>query len=95
MAPEVIDRAYGPEADVWAAGVTCYMLLSGRVPFAAENMNEVEVEEVFEKVKNDPLDLESGDWQFVSQGAKDFVASLLHKVRCPGQSCCAWTASVS
>mmetsp|Transcript_43363 Transcript_43363/g.110947 ORF Transcript_43363/g.110947 Transcript_43363/m.110947 type:complete len:562 (+) Transcript_43363:149-1834(+) len=79
MAPEVIDREYGPEADVWAAGVSCYLLLSGQLPFKADNMSDHDIEEVFAKVKGDALDLESGDWKFVSQGAKDFVASLLQK----------------
>ena len=33
MAPEVINRSYGAEADVWSCGVVAYQLLTGRLPF--------------------------------------------------------------
>ena len=33
MAPEVLASRVGPEADVWAAGVMAYQLLTGRFPF--------------------------------------------------------------
>ncbi|PON98383.1 Calcium dependent protein kinase [Trema orientale] len=72
LAPEILQRHYGPEADIWSAGVIIYILLCGVPPFWAETENEI-----FEEVLHGDLDFSSDPWPSVSESAKDLVKRML------------------
>jgi calcium-dependent protein kinase len=72
VAPEILQKKYGPKADVWSAGVIVYILLSGVPPFWAETEQGI-----FEQVLQGDLDFESDPWPSISEGAKDLVRRML------------------
>ncbi|KAG5589425.1 hypothetical protein H5410_039939 [Solanum commersonii] len=72
VAPEVLRREYGPEADIWSAGVILYILLSGVPPFYGENDQSI-----FDAVLRGHLDFSSDPWPSVSSSAKDLVKKML------------------
>ncbi|KAF2287403.1 hypothetical protein GH714_039830 [Hevea brasiliensis] len=72
VAPEVLRKQYGPECDVWSAGVIIYILLSGVPPFWDETEQGI-----FEQVLKGELDFLSEPWPNISEGAKDLVRRML------------------
>ncbi|XBJ20984.1 hypothetical protein VPH35_011709 [Triticum aestivum] len=74
VAPEVLKRRYGAEADIWSAGVILYILLSGVPPFWAENE-----EGIFDAVLKGHIDFSSDPWPSISNGAKDLVKRMLRQ----------------
>ncbi|XP_039140008.1 calcium-dependent protein kinase 20-like [Dioscorea cayenensis subsp. rotundata] len=72
MAPEVLKRNYGPEVDVWSAGVILYILLCGLPPFWAETEQGVA-----EAIIRSKVDFRRDPWPIVSDNAKDLVKKML------------------
>ncbi|XP_008776719.1 calcium-dependent protein kinase 29-like isoform X1 [Phoenix dactylifera] len=72
MAPEVLKRNYGPEVDVWSAGVILYILLCGVPPFWAETD-----EGITQAIIRSVIDFEREPWPMVSDKAKDLVRHML------------------
>ncbi|OIT21345.1 PREDICTED: calcium-dependent protein kinase 24 isoform X2 [Nicotiana attenuata] len=72
MAPEVLRRNYGPEVDVWSAGVILYILLCGVPPFWAETE-----EGIAHAIVKGTIDFNRDPWPRVSDEAKDLVKGML------------------
>ncbi|KVI11343.1 hypothetical protein Ccrd_010242 [Cynara cardunculus var. scolymus] len=73
MAPEVLKRNYGPEVDVWSAGVILYILLCGVPPFWAETEQGVA-----QAIIRSVVDFKRDPWPKVSETAKDLVKKMLN-----------------
>ncbi|XP_057438677.1 calcium-dependent protein kinase 32-like [Lotus japonicus] len=73
MAPEVLRRHYGPEVDIWSAGVILYILLCGVPPFWAETEQGVA-----QAIIRSVVDFKRDPWPKVSDNAKDLVKKMLN-----------------
>ncbi|XP_052174782.1 calcium-dependent protein kinase 30-like isoform X2 [Diospyros lotus] len=72
MAPEVLKRNYGPEVDIWSAGVILYILLCGVPPFWAETEQGVAL-----AILRGVIDFKREPWPQVSDNAKSLVRQML------------------
>lgn len=72
MAPEVLKRNYGPEIDIWSAGVILYILLCGVPPFWAESEQGVA-----QAILRGLIDFKRDPWPNVSESAKSLVRQML------------------
>eukprot|EP00249_Psilotum_nudum_P023364 c28847_g1_i1 orf=1386-3134(+) len=74
VAPEVLQRSYSTEADIWSIGVIAYILLCGSRPFWARTESGI-----FRAVMRADPSFDEAPWPSVSTEAKDFVKRLLNK----------------
>ncbi|KAK9699168.1 hypothetical protein RND81_08G156800 [Saponaria officinalis] len=72
MAPEVLKRSYGPEIDIWSAGVILYILLCGVPPFWAESEQGVA-----QAIIRGVIDFKRDPWPNISESAKSLVRQML------------------
>ncbi|KAH7297029.1 hypothetical protein KP509_26G049900 [Ceratopteris richardii] len=73
MAPEVLRRNYGPEADIWSAGVILYILLSGVPPFWADTDQGI-----YDAILRGHINYKKDPWPSISEGALDLVKKMLN-----------------
>ncbi|KAJ3684363.1 hypothetical protein LUZ61_013527 [Rhynchospora tenuis] len=73
IAPEVLKRKYGPEADIWSIGVMLYIFLCGVPPFWAESEHGI-----FNAILRAHVDFTSDPWPSISPAAKDLVRKMLN-----------------
>ncbi|XP_021745897.1 CDPK-related kinase 7-like [Chenopodium quinoa] len=74
VAPEVLHRAYGTEADMWSIGVIAYILLCGSRPFWSRTESGI-----FRAVLKADPSFDEAPWPSLSPEAIDFVKRLLNK----------------
>ncbi|WZN60991.1 calcium-dependent protein kinase [Chloropicon roscoffensis] len=75
IAPEVLRRSYGKEADLWSTGVILYILLCGSPPFFGSCDREI-LHKVM-RYRDGELNFGFKPWPDISEGAKECVLMML------------------
>ena len=72
IAPEVLNKKYGCECDLWSAGVILYMFIVGHAPFDGKSDREI-----MEKVKKGDYLKNEKRWRNASKEVRDLINKLL------------------
>jgi len=72
IAPEVLNKNYGANCDIWSLGVISYILLCGAPPFSGQTDNDI-----MKAVRAGKVSFAGDHWKGISDSAKDFISQLL------------------
>ncbi|KAI3377099.1 hypothetical protein L3Q82_000298 [Scortum barcoo] len=77
MAPEVLRKqGYDAACDIWSLGILLYTMIAGFSPFASSA--EDSAEEILAQIGCGKFIITGGNWDLVSDAAKDIVIKMLH-----------------
>jgi len=71
VAPEVLERSYGMQCDLWSLGVIAFILLAGYMPFSGSEAVQTK------NIMLGKYTLKKERWSTISKEATDFVQQLL------------------
>jgi serine/threonine protein kinase len=73
MAPEIIkELPYDSSVDIWALGVLCFIMLSGKPPFKGSSKDEI-----FVQITSKNITYTGETWKIISKEAKSFIKKML------------------
>jgi len=81
MAPEIYQRDYHEEADMWSIGVMLYQLFTRRFPFwdSVETCKASKLEEVAQAVSEADITFNYGPWLSMSTEGREFIEGCLQR----------------
>nr|XP_044996744.1 ribosomal protein S6 kinase alpha-6 isoform X1 [Jaculus jaculus] len=72
----LMQQGYDAACDIWSLGVLFYTMLAGYTPFS--NGPNDTPEEILLRIGNGKFSLSGGNWDNISDGAKDLLSHMLH-----------------